>query len=70
MFNFCDIHNYNNQCIVDTFPASARKFSSREIEESTTSFNDLIGKGAFGKVYRGIYHGTAIAVKVLNEDTF
>ena len=38
-----------------------------EIKESTMNFNDLIGKGAFGKVYRGVYHGTSIAVKVLNE---
>ena len=35
-----------------------------EIMESTTNFSDLIGKGAFGKVYRDVYHGTSIAVKL------
>ena len=38
-----------------------------KVMTSTMNFNDLIGKGAFGKVYRGVYHGTSIAVKVLNE---
>ena len=52
--------NYYNLCIVDPFPASSRKFSCTEIEDLTTSFNDLIRKGAFGKVYQDVCHGTTI----------
>ena len=26
------------------------------------------GKGGFGVVYRGVFHGTDIAIKVLNDD--
>ena len=50
-----------------TSRSDVRKFSLLEIEESTENFKtDLIGKGGFGEVFKGLYHGTAIAVKKLN----
>ena len=38
-----------------------------EIIEATSDLSAMIGKGGFGRVYRGTYHGTDIAVKVLSE---
>ena len=43
-------------------------FSSSEIKTASTEFKHCIGKGGFGIVYRGIFHGTDIAIKVLNDD--
>ena len=41
-----------------------REFSNKEIVEATSSFSHLIGKGGFGRVYKGCYEGLAVAVKV------
>jgi hypothetical protein len=43
-----------------------REFSSAEILGATANFSELVGKGGFGKVYKGNYHHSCVAVKVLN----
>ena len=48
-------------------PSWVREFTDLEITEATSDLSTLIGKGGFGRVYRGTYHGTDIAVKVLSE---
>lgn len=45
-------------------PSWVREFTDMEIIEATST---TIGKGGFGRVYRGTCHGTDIAVKVLSE---
>ena len=44
-----------------------RVFNHSELLAATSDFVNLIGKGGFGRVYKGEYHGTELAVKVLNE---
>ncbi len=36
------------------------------MEEAIRNYLTLVGKGGFGKVYRGTYH-LEVAIKVLNE---
>lgn len=43
-----------------------RAFSEEELNKATSSFGTLIGRGGFGKVHLGKYHG---AVKVLDVST-
>ena len=43
-----------------------REFVVAELEQATCNFADVVGKGGFGKVYRGTYHHQPVAVKVLN----
>ena len=46
------------------------KYEASEVIEATGNFNDtshLIGKGGFGKVYRGTLRTAHVAVKVLSE---
>ena len=52
--------------IAGEFPEAVREFSDTEILTSTSDFEELVGKGGFGDVYKGIYHGTPIAVKRLH----
>ena len=45
-------------------------YKAEELMEATDNLNDkshLIGKGGFGKVYRGILRTAHVAVKVLSE---
>ena len=42
-----------------------RVFNHSELLAATSDFMNLIGKGGFGRVYKGEYHGTELAVKVL-----
>lgn len=47
------------------------RISYRELVDATDGFSEvnLIGKGGYGHVYRGVLHGgTVIAVKVLHQD--
>ncbi|KAK9941300.1 hypothetical protein M0R45_017909 [Rubus argutus] len=46
-----------------------RSFSHKELKEATNGFNEELGKGAFGVVYKGIIQigsGVQVAVKKLN----
>ena len=49
--------------------SSARKFSQSWIKTVTNDFSSdkIVGHGGFGKVYRGVFRHTDVAVKVLSE---
>ncbi|PKA59612.1 putative receptor-like protein kinase [Apostasia shenzhenica] len=51
-----------------------RKFQFDEIEKATNAFSEerLIGSGAFGNVYRGVFDGekTAVAIKRAHSDSY
>ena len=64
---FTCICSFNLILILYQRPISSQWFIRDEIMKSTTDFSIVIGKGGFGTVYRGMYHGTVIAVKVLNK---
>ena len=48
---------------------TVRMFSTEEIKAITDNYSPEkeIGKGAFGRVFRGTYHHTDVAVKVLRQ---
>lgn len=46
---------------------SLKNFSSEEIKGVSNNFQDVIGEGWFGRVYKGTYEGKPLAVKVLHE---
>ena len=45
-----------------------REFSYSDLLSATSSLKHMLGKGGFGKVYKGEYHGTELAVKVLQKE--
>ncbi|KAJ4765479.1 Protein kinase family protein [Rhynchospora pubera] len=47
-----------------------KRYNYRELKKITMSFQDRLGKGAFGTVYKGSLHdGRFVAVKLLHEGT-
>ncbi|KAM5582505.1 G-type lectin S-receptor-like serine/threonine-protein kinase RLK1 [Rosa sericea] len=59
-------HVRPNQKVLDS---NLRSFSYEELKEATNGFNEELGKGAFGVVYKGILQigsGVPVAVKKLN----
>ncbi|GLJ35619.1 hypothetical protein SUGI_0715930 [Cryptomeria japonica] len=49
-------------------PVGLKAFSYREIDAATGGFKQEIGRGAFGKIYKGVLpDGRAIAVKKLDD---
>nr|CAB3491633.1 unnamed protein product [Digitaria exilis] len=55
------------QVLQEWLPAdAARRFSYAELKAATRDFSDVVGRGAFGTVYRGdLPDGRALAVKLL-----
>ena len=51
---------------IKIFLLIVRQFTTDELNVATSSYNTLIGKGGFGSVYLGIFHGLEVAVKVLD----
>jgi predicted Ser/Thr protein kinase len=43
-----------------------RKYVYREIEPTDLTLGDILGVGAFGKVYQGCWRGGPVAVKVFD----
>ena len=60
-YRLCTLTTFNTE-----YPSCVREFSDKEILESTRDLDALIGKGGFGRVYKGNYHGTDVAIKVLS----
>lgn len=43
-----------------------REFTETDLAAATKSYSELIGKGAFGSVYKGTIAQTSVAVKVMD----
>ncbi len=52
-----------------TSVGGAMLYPHKELQEATNSFStsNLVGKGGFGQVYKGVLRGTSAAIKVLSE---
>lgn len=51
-------------------PSKNRQFTYAEVLNITRNFQDVIGKGGFGSVYRGdLKDGTQVAVKILSSSS-
>ena len=49
-------------------PLATRRYSFSDIKTMTKSFNDKLGQGGYGSVYKGkLQDGSFVAVKVLNN---
>ena len=44
-----------------------RQFTPHELTLASSNFSELVGKGGFGKVYRGVFHHQAVAIKQLDS---
>lgn len=68
---FCsDIRTYNAASKISIKIDGVKEFTFRELLQATNNFNDSaqVGRGGYGKVYRGILgSGTTVAVKRAEE---
>jgi len=67
MMQFCDSSDRQHE---EVSLGNLRKFQFRELQISTNNFSNknILGKGGFGNVYKGILHdGTVVAVKRLKD---
>ena len=53
-------------CCVSLDLGSLRNFSEEELDFATRSFSQLVGKGSFGCVYKGVMQHIPVAVKVMD----
>lgn len=49
------------------FSAAGISFPLSELLAATNQKNDLLGRGRYGAVYKGVLRHTTVAVKFLNE---
>ena len=57
-------------CSIPTVPNELREFTEADLGNMTEDFSNVIGRGSFGCVYKGIYEHTPVAVKVINPVGF
>ena len=51
-------------------PNQLREFTERDLARMTADFAVVVGRGAFGCVYKGVCDHTPVAVKVIDPVSF
>jgi len=71
LVHYCDIlSNVLDRHHEEVYLGNLKRFSFRELQTATNNFSskNLVGKGGFGNVYKGVLSdGTVIAVKRLKD---